>query len=63
MPDLHGRRIVSSEGPQQDLEAIVYNLRVRLGRMPTDSEVYKFVFGTELERKQVWNNIHDIKYA
>lgn len=45
-----------SEGAfPSDLGAIVHNLSVRLGRSPTDAEVYTFVFGSEIERKLVWN--------
>lgn len=45
---------------KEKLPEIIDRLTERLGRSPTDDEVYNFIFGSEGERLKVWNaEVHD----
>ena len=35
---------------------VVMALQARFGRLPTEEEVVGFLFGTETQRKDIWNS-------
>lgn len=37
------------------LREVIASLMARLGRLPTEDEVYVFVMGSQEERDQIWN--------
>jgi len=38
------------------LDELIQALRNRLGRLPTEDEVLKFITGTEWDRLVIWNS-------
>lgn len=40
----------------KDLEMVILNLQKHFERLPTDREVYRFIFGTPEERERIYEN-------
>lgn len=38
-----------------EIEEIITILHFKLGRIPTEDEVYYFIFGNDLDRMMLWN--------
>lgn len=38
------------------LEQVILQLQARFGRLPSDNEVYRFVWGGEAVRQRIWDN-------
>ena len=38
----------------EDLAMVILNLQKHFGRLPTDREVYRYVFGTAYERERIY---------
>lgn len=41
---------------RQSLEQVIAGLQKRFGRLPTDQEVYRFVWGDPASRERIWDN-------
>lgn len=39
-----------------DLEKVILGLAKRFDRMPTDNEVYRFVWGTPMDRQRIYQH-------
>jgi len=39
----------------EQFKMLVMGLEAKLGRLPTEDEVVAFIFGTEEERRKIWN--------
>ena len=39
----------------QDMKVLIAGLTDHLGRLPTEEEVYQFIFGDEKQRQEIWN--------
>lgn len=39
----------------EDLTKVIEGLQARFGRLPTDNEVYNFVWGTAATRQSIWD--------
>ena len=40
----------------ESLEQVILGLAARFERLPTDKEVYRFVWGTDHDRQWIWTN-------
>lgn len=40
---------------RQSLEQVIAGLQKRFGRLPTDQEVYRFVWGDAASRERIWD--------
>lgn len=40
---------------QSKLEELIVRLTVRLKRVPTEDEVYDFIYGSSEDRLRIWN--------
>jgi len=38
------------------LEQVILQLNARFGRLPSDNEVYRFIWGDENVRQKIWDN-------
>ena len=41
---------------QGTLEQVIAGLQARFGRLPTDQEVYRFIWGQPHVRQRIWDN-------
>lgn len=40
----------------EDLEKVILHLQARFERLPTENEVYRFIWGGEVLRQKIWEN-------
>lgn len=40
----------------EDMEKVILGLKSRFGRIPTDNEVYRFIWGTKESRERIYAN-------
>lgn len=44
------------EDDKDPLEMTILQLQARFGRLPTEKEVYRFIWGSPEERQKIWMN-------
>jgi len=47
-----------SDEQDEKFMILIESLQARLGRLPTEDEVVKFIIGTKQEREAIWNQTH-----
>lgn len=40
----------------KNLEQVILQLQARFGRLPTDNEVYRYIWGPSHTRQWIWDN-------